>query len=84
MRNEELFKEKPVWSAILTLAIPSVLSVLVMLLYNMADMFFVGLLQENICQGGFHRKDEIPDKQELFSLFEFFDCKLISFLNQRF
>ena len=43
MRNEELFKEKPVWSAILTLAIPSVLSVLVMLLYNMADMFFVGL-----------------------------------------
>ena len=25
MRNEELFKEKPVWSAILTLAIPSVL-----------------------------------------------------------
>jgi hypothetical protein len=40
--------------------------------------------QENICQGGFHRKDEIPDKQELFSLFEFFDCKLISFLNQRF
>ena len=40
--------------------------------------------QENICQGGFHPKDEIPDKQELFSLFEFFDCKLISFLNQRF
>lgn len=39
--------------------------------------------QENICQGGFHRKDEIPDKQELFSFFEFFDCKLISFLNQR-
>ena len=37
MRNEELFKEKPVWSAILTLAIPSVLSILVMMLYNMAD-----------------------------------------------
>ena len=48
MRNEELFKEKPVWSAILTLAIPSVLSVLVMLLYNMADMFFVGLLHDNV------------------------------------
>ena len=40
MRNEELFKERPVWNAILTLAIPSVLSILVMLLYNMADMFF--------------------------------------------
>lgn len=34
MRNEELFKERPVWNAILTLAIPSVLSILVMLLYN--------------------------------------------------
>lgn len=47
MRNEELFKEKSVWSAILTLAVPSVLSILVMLLYNMADMFFVGLLHDN-------------------------------------
>lgn len=48
MRNEELFKERPVWNAILTLAIPSVLSILVMLLYNMADMFFVGLLHDNV------------------------------------
>lgn len=47
MQNEELFKEKPVWSAILTLVVPSVLSILVMLLYNMADMFFVGLLHDN-------------------------------------
>ncbi len=47
MRNEELFKEKPVWNAILTLAVPSVLSILVMLFYNMADMFFVGLLHDN-------------------------------------
>lgn len=48
MRNEELFKERPVWNAILTLAIPSVLSILVMLLYNMADMFFVGLLHDHV------------------------------------
>lgn len=48
MGNEALFKEKPVWTAILTLAIPSVLSILVMLLYNMADMFFVGLLHDNV------------------------------------
>ncbi|MDE7244824.1 MAG: hypothetical protein K2O18_12745 [Oscillospiraceae bacterium] len=47
MKNETLFKEKPVWTAILTLAIPSVLSILVMLLYNMADMFFVGMLHDN-------------------------------------
>lgn len=47
MRNEALFRDKPVWSAILTLAVPAVLSILVMLLYNMADMFFVGLLHDN-------------------------------------
>ena len=46
MKNETLFKEKPVWTAILTLAVPSVLSILVMLLYNMADMFFVGMLHD--------------------------------------
>lgn len=48
MGNEALFKERPVWTAILTLAVPSVLSILVMLLYNMADMFFVGLLHDNV------------------------------------
>lgn len=48
MGNEALFKEKPVWTAILTLAVPSVLSILVTLLYNMADMFFVGLLHDNV------------------------------------
>lgn len=46
MKSEALFKEKPVWTAILTLAVPSVLSILVMLLYNMADMFFVGMLHD--------------------------------------
>lgn len=35
------------WSAILTLAVPAVLSILVMPLYNMADMFFAGLLHDN-------------------------------------
>lgn len=47
MPNEALFKEKPVWTAILTLSVPSVLTILVMLLYNMADMFFVGLLHDS-------------------------------------
>jgi len=44
MQNESLFRDKPVWSAILTMAVPSVFSILVMILYNMADMFFVGQL----------------------------------------
>lgn len=44
MQNEALFRDKPVWSAILTMAIPSVFTILIMVLYNMADMFFVGQL----------------------------------------
>jgi putative MATE family efflux protein len=42
MENEALFKEKPVWTAIFSLSIPSVIAILVMILYNVADMFFVG------------------------------------------
>ena len=44
MHNEALFRDKPVWSAILTMAIPSVFTILIMIFYNMADMFFVGQL----------------------------------------
>ena len=44
MQNESLFRDKPVWNAILTMAIPAVVSILIMVLYNMADMFFVGQL----------------------------------------
>lgn len=41
MNHQEVF-EKPVWSAIKSLSIPSLISILVMLFYNMADMYFVG------------------------------------------
>lgn len=44
MQNEALFRDKPVWSAILTMAVPSVFTILIMVFYNMADMFFVGQL----------------------------------------
>lgn len=44
MQNEALFQDKPVWNAILTMAIPSVFTILIMVFYNMADMFFVGQL----------------------------------------
>lgn len=44
MKNEALFKDKPVWSAIFSLAIPSCITILIMTIYNMADMFFIGML----------------------------------------
>lgn len=41
-KQQLIFRDRPVWKAIASLAIPSVFSMLVMILYNMADMFFVG------------------------------------------
>ena len=45
MQSERLFKEAPVWQVIGALVGPSVLSVLVMVIYNMTDLFFIGLLK---------------------------------------
>lgn len=45
MQSERLFKDAPVWQAIGALVGPSVLSVLVMVIYNMTDLFFIGLLK---------------------------------------
>lgn len=47
MGNESLFRDKPVWTAIFSLAVPSVLTILIMILYNMADMFFIGMLGDD-------------------------------------
>lgn len=44
MQNEALFRDKPVWRAILTMAVPSVFTILIMIVYNMTDMFFIGRL----------------------------------------
>lgn len=41
-KQEKIFKTASVWRAIATMAVPAMLSMLVMILYNMADMFFVG------------------------------------------
>ena len=40
MGNEALFREKGVWRAIIALVVPSVLTILIMVVYNIADMFF--------------------------------------------
>lgn len=44
MKSEILFREKPVWTAIFSMAIPSCITIMIMIVYNMADMFFVGRL----------------------------------------
>lgn len=46
-KQERLFQEYTVWRAILTMAVPAVINMLVMVLYNMADMFFVARLHDD-------------------------------------
>ena len=41
-KQEELFRDAKVWTAIIKMAIPAMISMVVMIFYNMADMFFVG------------------------------------------
>ncbi|MCI7812561.1 MAG: MATE family efflux transporter [Lachnospiraceae bacterium] len=41
-QNESLFKDAPVSKAVFQMAIPTVISSLVLVIYNMADTFFVG------------------------------------------
>ena len=41
-QNEELFKNAPVRKAVFQMAVPTVISSLVLVVYNMADTFFVG------------------------------------------
>lgn len=40
-----LFTDTPVKNAVLTLAIPTVISQLITVVYNMADTFFIGQLK---------------------------------------
>ena len=47
-QKAELFERTPIPKAVLTLSIPTILSSLVMVLYNLADTYFVGMLQDPI------------------------------------
>lgn len=40
--NRELFEEKPVHKAVISLVVPTVISQLITVVYNMADTFFIG------------------------------------------
>ncbi len=44
----ELFERLPIPKAVMTLAIPTILSSLVMVIYNLADTYFVGMLNDPI------------------------------------
>lgn len=46
-KQEKLFREYPVWRAIITMSLPVMLMMVVMILYNVADMFFVSRLGDN-------------------------------------
>ena len=55
MENNEkiqLFEKTPIPSAVAKLAVPTVLSSLVMVLYNLADTFFVGMLNDPVQNAG--------------------------------
>ena len=43
-----LFEETPIPRAVATLAVPTILSSLVMVLYNLADTYFVGMLNDPV------------------------------------
>ncbi len=47
-QKTQLFESTPIPRAVMTLAIPTVLSSLVMVLYNLADTYFVGILNDPI------------------------------------
>lgn len=48
VQKAELFERAPIPRAVLALSVPTVLSSLVMVLYNLADTYFVGMLENPI------------------------------------
>lgn len=43
-KYEKLFRQQSVWKAIFSMAIPALLTIVIMIFYNMADMFFIAQL----------------------------------------
>ena len=44
----ELFEQTPIPKAVMALAVPTVISSLVMVIYNLADTYFVGMLNDPV------------------------------------
>ena len=47
-QKTQLFEEMPIPKAVMQLSIPTVLSSLVMVIYNLADTYFVGMLNNPV------------------------------------
>ena len=47
-KKTRLFETVPVPKAVMTLAVPTVISSLVMVVYNLADTYFVGMLNDSV------------------------------------
>ena len=48
MTNEKMLKEAPIGKLLLTMSLPVVVAMLVTVLYNMADVFFMGRTGETM------------------------------------
>ncbi len=46
-KHEQIFQSEHVWKSIATMAIPAMVSMLVMIFYNIADMFFIAFLKDS-------------------------------------
>ena len=42
LKRERLFSDAPVWEAVVRLALPTIVSQIILVIYNMADTFFIG------------------------------------------
>lgn len=47
VREQALFSEAPILKSVLTLAIPTVISQIILVIYNMADTFFIGMTESD-------------------------------------
>lgn len=48
LKKTQLFEQTPIPKAVMTLCVPTVISSLVMVIYNLADTYFVGMLNDPI------------------------------------
>ncbi len=46
-KYEKLFSEQPVWRSIFNMAVPALLTIVIMILYNLADLFFIAQLGDS-------------------------------------
>ena len=46
-KYETLFREQSVWRAIFAMAVPALLTIVIMIVYNLADMFFIAQLGDS-------------------------------------